>query len=180
MKTKKKAQVKMMETIIVLLVFVFLLGMIMIFYARFQITELNKAAIELEEQRAILLINKVSSMPELRCSMSFGSASEINCLDTYKLLAFTQDLGKFEKEFTGLSSAKITKYYPVPEAGNDKECSNAIDDLTNYPHNCAYWDLYESNKETRIVFDTFVTLCTPKKADFECVIGKLEVGVPER
>ncbi len=152
----------------------------MIFYARFQITELNKAAIELEEQRAILLINKVSSMPELRCSMSFGSASEINCIDTYKLLAFLQVKDKFENEFTGLSSAKITKYYPEPETSNNKDCSLAISDLTNYPKNCAYWDLYKSNKQDRIVFDTFVTLCTPKKADFECVIGKLEVGVPER
>ena len=175
---EKRAQVKMMETILVLLVFVFLLGIIMIFYARFQITELNKAAEELKEQRAILLINKVLSMPELRCSVSFGGASEINCIDTYKLLAFAQIKEKFENEFTGLSNARITKYYPEQE--NNEDCSLVVSDLANYPKNCNFWDLYSSSKETRVFFDTFVALCTPKKADFECVMGKLEVGVPEK
>lgn len=172
MRTKKRGQVKMMETIMVLVVFVFLFGLVMIFYARFQVTEIDRISKQVEEQRAASLLNKIISMPELRCSLSFGSASEINCLDTYKLFAFTDLRERFASEFTGLSNVTIVKDYPIPN--DNRECNVA--DLEN----CEYWQLFDTGLQSRISFDTFVTLCTPKSAGFECEIGRLIVSVKKR
>ena len=171
----------MMETIMVLLVFAFLFGLIMIFYARFQVLELNRIASQVEEQRAASFLNKILNMPELRCSLSFGPASEINCLDTYKLLAFTQLKENFKDEFVGLSNVTIVREYP-PIVGKEEKCdATNLNNLANYPKNCGYWNLFDTGKKSRVSFDTFVTLCTPKQAGFfECEIGRLIVGVPKR
>lgn len=167
----------MIETVMVLLVLVFLFGMIMIFYARFQIFEIDRIAKQVDEARADSLLNRIIGMPELRCSLSFGAASEINCLDTYKLLAFSQIRERFEDEFAGLSEAKIVRDYPAPR--NQEQCSFG----NNYPSNCGEWLLFEKGV-SRTSFDTFVTLCTQKgngfAAFYECEIGRLIVGVPKR
>lgn len=171
----KKGQLKMIETTVVLLVLVFLFGMFMIFFARFQIFEIDKLANQIEEERANSLLNRVTGMPELRCSLSFGVASEINCLDTYKILAFSQIKERFRDEFSGLSKVKIERLFPAPE--NTEKCSFGF----NYPSNCGEWILLETREKSRISFDTFVTLCTQREAAlYECGIGRLIVEVPER
>ena len=171
---RRKGQVKMIETTMVLLVLVFLFGMIMIFFVRFQTFELDRIANEIEEKRAESLLNRIVGMPELRCSLSFGSASEINCIDTYKLLAFSQLREQFEEDFVGLSEVKIERLYPTPK--NNVECSFG----NNYPNNCKEWELFKEGR-SRISFDTFVTLCTQKEVGlYECEIGRLIVSVPLR
>lgn len=171
---KRKGQAKMIETTMVLLVLVFLFGILMIFFARFQLFEIDRLAKQVEEERANSLLNRIVGMPELRCSLSFGVASEINCLDTYKLLAFSQLKDRFEEEFSGLSEVKIIRQYPSPQ--NRERCSFSF----NYPDNCGEWQLFNSGT-SRISFDTFVTLCTQREAaKYECEIGRLIVGVPER
>lgn len=175
-KRKCKGQVKMIETVMVLLVLVFLFGLLMIFYAKFQVFQIDKIAKEVEEKRASSLLNKIIGMPELRCSLSFGTASEINCLDTYKLLAFTSPVikDKFSDEFSGLSNVKIVREYP-PNSLSNIGCSFA----NNYPKNCGYWQLFDSGKKARASVDTFVTLCTPKEAALnECEIGRLIIEIP--
>ena len=172
----RRGQVKMIETILVLLALVFFFGILVVFYSRFQLFEIQKLARDVEEERAASLLGKIIGMPELSCSVSFGSASEANCIDTYKLLALSKQRLKFEEEFEGLSEARIERIYPSPGPGAQGECTFG----NNYPDNCAYWTMYKKG-DSRISFDTFVTLCTQKgSAQYECEIGKIVVGVQDR
>ena len=174
-KRAKKAQMKMFETTFVLIALVFLFAILLIFYSRFQLFEIDRIAKQVEEDRANSLLNRITAMPELRCSLSFGDAAEINCIDTLKVLAFTKVKDKFADEFSGLSEVRIEREYPAPGSKAQAECAFAFD----YPQNCGYWQLLKKG-ESRISFDTFVTLCTQKEAGlYECEVGKLIVGVPE-
>src|SRR3989344_3544659 len=184
----KKGQVKMIETILVLLALVFFFGIIIIFYSRFQLFEVQRLAQEVDEERASSLLGKISGMPELKCSVSFGSASGTDCIDSYKLLALSKQQAKFEEEFEGLSEVRVERVYPPPSgAGIGQACEFGND----YPENCAYWQLYkmagsgargsEQGAGSRASFDSFVTLCTQRSSVlYECEIGRIVVGVPDR
>ena len=172
----QKAQVKMIETTMVLLVFVFLFALLFVFYTRFQLFEIDKLANRIEEERATSLLNKIIAMPELRCSISFGSAAEVNCIDTLKLLAFSSRAQNAD-EFSSLNEVKIVRQYPAPAVQTNLSCGFAAD----YPRNCGFWQLKKQERgQSRISFDTFVTLCMQKEASlYECEIGRLIVGVPK-
>lgn len=178
-----KGQAKMMEIAIVLLVFVFFFTLVMIFYARFQFFEINKIANEVSEQRADLILSKIIGIPELRCSSSFGSASEINCLDTYKLLAFSSQREMFKDEFSGFNEIKIVREFgkELDDRVRKIECNINTFNPTDYPNNCGYWQILDKKGESRISFDTYVALCTPKDiALLECDIGRIIVSLPEK
>ncbi len=84
----KKAQIKIFETIAVLIVFFFILSIGMIFYARemekSQLTELEEGF----ELQALDVIQLTSNLPELQCS-SDNIIIE-NCFDLAKLKSFAQ------------------------------------------------------------------------------------------
>ena len=180
----KKGQVKMIETILVLLALVFFFGIIIIFYSRFQLFEVQRLAQEVDEERASSLLGKISGMPELKCSVSFGSASGTDCIDSYKLLALSKQQAKFEEEFEGLSEVRVERVYPPPSgAGIGQACEFGND----YPENCAYWQHYTRARGagqgagSRTSLDSFVTLCTQRSSVlYECEIGRIVVGVPDR
>lgn len=169
----------MIETILVLVVLVFLFGFVIIFYARFQFFEIDRIAKQIDEERADSYLNKIISMPELRCSMSFGTASEINCIDTYKLLALTKLRTTFAEEFAGLSSVKIERIDISSgiTGATGNECTAV---QHSYPKNCDTWILLPGS-DYRMEIETFVTLCTQKgSALYNCEIGRLIVGTPKR
>ncbi len=176
---RKRGQVKMIETILVLLALVFFFGIIIIFYSRFQLFEVQKLAREVDEERASSLLGKISGMPELKCSVSFGSASGADCIDTYKLLALSKQQSKFEEEFEGLSEVRVERVYPPPSGAG---AGQACDFGNNYPENCTYWQLYKkAGTGSRTSLDSFVTLCTQRTSVlYECEIGRIIVGVPDK
>ncbi len=166
----KRGQVKTLELLIVLLALAFLLTLGFVFYARYKEVELGRIDAEVKENRANSLLSKISSMPELKCSISFGSASEINCIDELKLLAFQNQKGKFDDQFQGLREVRIVRLYPAPENKIQCEFSAA------YPKDCEYWQLF-SEGSGKIKYETFVTLCIQQGSEFLCEIGKLIISV---
>ena len=92
----KRAQVKIQEMAFVLLALVFLFVLGFMFFSRLQFSNMEKRAEELREATALSVLNKISAMPELRCSASLGRATETLCLDKVKIEIFSE---KFSEEY---------------------------------------------------------------------------------
>lgn len=87
---KEKAQVKMFETVAVMLVFFFLLGFGLAFYFMFAGMQDKIAADRIFEARAMQAAQKISTIPELDCTLS--GRSDENCFDLLKLISFREHL----------------------------------------------------------------------------------------
>lgn len=113
-----KGQIKMMETIGIMLVFFILLVLGMIFWGRIQQAELERMQIEFFEKRAIATALKAATLTELQC---VGEGT--NCIDSlsiYQLSAgeehyvmlFGQAMLEVQDLITG---TKIVLYNKTPE-----------------------------------------------------------------
>jgi hypothetical protein len=83
---RTKAQVKMFETVAVLIVFFFLLGLGLNFYAYSQRTELTNLKARQFELAAVQTAARAMAMPELDCSEA--GVRTASCFDRRKLDAF--------------------------------------------------------------------------------------------
>jgi len=83
---KKKAQMKMLETIAVVIVFFFLVSFGFKFYANLKTESINKDNAYFTELNFIEKTNTIYYMPELECPPSL---EEVNCFDRIKLEAAT-------------------------------------------------------------------------------------------
>jgi len=83
----KKAQIKMGETMAILLVFFILLGLGLIFYGAVQQTSIKESGREAFQRESVKIALKTTFLPELQCSKK-NFATE-NCMDLYKLAALS-------------------------------------------------------------------------------------------
>ncbi|MCX8194423.1 MAG: hypothetical protein N3G19_03670 [Candidatus Pacearchaeota archaeon] len=159
-KQAKKGQLKIQEMAFVLVAVVFLFAIIFLFFARFQASQTKEVVEELRELRTITMLRVVASLPELRCSSSFGSATEIACIDKDKLAVFDNDqrLGaRYEQLWAQSFITKITV---------DEE----------YPKGKSY-KIYEKTKTgSTITYSTYVPLCEETNTRrARCVIAKIKI-----
>ena len=111
-----KAQIKMFETIAVLIVFFFLLFTGSIFYFAAQKSALQKEKTAASEQYAFQIVLKALYMPELDCS--FLVTQKDNCIDKIKLKKLAQLITTNEKAQTdyygefGYSTITVNEIYP--------------------------------------------------------------------
>ena len=108
---KRKAQVKMFETIAVLVVFFFLLIFGVSFYFVLQRSSYNKQVERNAQSNAIKISLQLSDIPELDCALTGVTID--NCIDTEKLgimQQLLQDPETFQDYFPifGYSSINIT------------------------------------------------------------------------
>ncbi len=85
-KTSKKGQVKMFESIAVLIIFFFLLSFGFTFYGKMQQISNMKKMRQATEIDTVSLAIKTSNLAELQCSIK--NVGEPNCYDWYKIKAF--------------------------------------------------------------------------------------------
>ncbi len=113
----KKAQIKMMETIFVLLVFFMLLGFGFIFYANYQNRQFEQSRKELLAKDAVDSALRILMLPELQCSRR--NAITPNCIDKYKLEALkemiTADGSVRDNYFSIFGYGSITVEYIYPD-----------------------------------------------------------------
>ncbi len=104
----RKAQVQTMETIAILFIFFFLLGMGAIFYVRIQKILFQEKQAELAGTRALEVAALASHLPELICSKG-AAEPEAHCIDGGKLAA-AQELMKQNRQhyFVLFGYAQIT------------------------------------------------------------------------
>ena len=164
-KRSKKAQVKIQETAFVLLAVVLLFSLAFIFYFRIHSSTLAKEAAEIEQNRAVSLLDKVAAIPELRCSMSLGFATETLCVDEDKLESMTEEpfIEDYKNIWKGLLEVKIMEIYPT----SGKE-----------------FVLYSSEKkkeeEGNRTYSTFVPLCKMEYNGggwLKCSVGMISISI---
>ena len=119
MKTKK-AQIKMFETIAVLLIFFVLIAFGFIFYVRVYGGSIQETGEEYFELKAIQIAQLVSFLPELQCtSPTSMNIVDDNCFDLLKVKALSEiikDDQKLRNEYYydlfGSSKISIEQIYP--------------------------------------------------------------------
>ncbi|MFC1685967.1 hypothetical protein ACFLZZ_03015 [Nanoarchaeota archaeon] len=98
-----KGQLKIQEMAFVLLALAFLGSLVFIFVINFQSDNITSEAESLNQERALVLRDKIASLPELKCA-------RINCIDKDK----AEILGDYDLDdvFQGLVGARIVQLYP--------------------------------------------------------------------
>lgn len=159
-KKNKTGQIKIQEMAFVLVAVVFLFALLFLFFARFQQTQITKTAAEIRELRTVTMLRVVASLPELRCSSSFGSAIETACIDKDKLMTFDNypDIRtKYREIWNAASISKVT----VEEiyGGNDE------------------FIIYQKSSlpTSTITYSTYIPLCEEISQGTKCNIAKIKI-----
>lgn len=95
-KTTRKGQLQIGESIAVLLVFFMFLVFGLIFFAKFQQSDIVERSEKVSETLAVAISQKISTMPELRCSEE--KSLEVNCFDLQNIIIFSEVLPGFMEE----------------------------------------------------------------------------------
>ena len=116
----KRAQIKMFETLAVLVVFFFFLIFGASFYFKIQENSLIREFERSEQLRSIQIAQKTMTLPELDCS--FAGVQRENCVDIEKVLEFRRLLStdtnaqiEYFKTFKQ-SKINITQVYPFRDS----------------------------------------------------------------
>ena len=118
---QKRGEIQLMETISILFIFFILIGLGILFYAKYKNVTFQHQQEAFQEARARELTLRTIYLPELQCSKGQAEAEE-HCVDMLKIKnmgAWQQELGeKFtDYYFDIFSYAKVTLYqvYPVAQ-----------------------------------------------------------------
>ena len=114
-----RGQMKMFETIAVLVVFFFLLAIVSVFYLSFQRSSIADEETQLEDSVALQVVFKALYMPELDCS--FLLSQRDNCIDVLKLESMSLLLEnealatEYFEEF-GNAKIQVKQIYPSDDS----------------------------------------------------------------
>ena len=128
----KRAQIKMFETVGVLIVFFFLLAVGSVIYFGVQKSALQKEKVKASEQYAFQIVLKSLYMPELDCS--FLVTQKDNCIDKIKLKKLTNLIKSNESVlldyYNDFGYADITVEEAFPGSESWKLYGNKPEDYT--------------------------------------------------
>lgn len=117
----KKSQVRMFESIAVMLIFVFIIAIGMKFYTGMQMASLKDAEKKFTELDSIKASIVLSNLPEISCS--FEGISEYSCVDLYKVKSWNKIMMSNDVAFVdyyipmlGYSEIFIERIYPEPNS----------------------------------------------------------------
>lgn len=121
---KKKAQLHMTETLVVLLVFFMIAGIVLIAVVSFQTGSQDTNEAERASQLALTVAQDVMSMPELAASRQ--GIEGVNTLDEFKVKAFASLMNESDELALGLyqerfGSATVTLRYVFSHEMNDND-----------------------------------------------------------
>lgn len=147
----RKAQIRIQEMAFILLAFVLLFMLAFLFFGRWQAVRLAELRRELAVEAARSLLQRIASLPELRCP-----EIEILGIDKTKLDFFEGKRETFRQLFTGVETVEVIQVRPREE-----------------------WLLYEKTAGVRgnITRVTFVPLCERMAVGYSCSAGTLKVTV---
>ncbi|MBR9699306.1 hypothetical protein GOV09_02530 [Candidatus Woesearchaeota archaeon] len=117
MRIRKKGQIQMMETIVVLFIFFIIVILGLVFYTRIAKSSLAEKLDQYEELSKIQVAQIASSLPELQCSQD--NIVKSNCVDLLKVEAATTVMSNNAADYFDLFAfSRITIYYIYPRTGN--------------------------------------------------------------
>jgi hypothetical protein len=114
-----KAQIKMFETIGVLIVFFVMLSGGTVFYFNLQESAVEKELAQQARLRGLQVAQRALYLPELECS--YAGVPEQNCIDKHKLQAFSRILEQDSRlqeslfGFFGDATLNVTIIYPATQ-----------------------------------------------------------------
>lgn len=111
----KKSQMKMLESIFVLIIFFFMLIFGIIFYTNYKIQNSKDRDYESSEIRLIEISNRLQNLPEIQCTID-GVYVEFDCIDLHKFESFVDyskdNVGYYSKLLYN-SFINVTQTYPT-------------------------------------------------------------------
>jgi len=118
---KRKSQIKMFETVAILVVFFFIIAIGFAFYASISKTLISREAAEQADLRSIQFSEKITFLPEIKCTSSvskeIGSCIDLLKADKFGYLVNTDNLAKeYYYDILGYSDIKIIYVYPEKES----------------------------------------------------------------
>lgn len=166
---KMRGQLKIQQMAFMLMAIVLFFALVGLFVFTFKYSGIKKEAMILEEENAVLLVDKLANSPEFSCGNTFGTA-KINCIDEDKVMALKENMDRIQELWgSGITNIKIIRIYPEEES---KKC-----DSENYP-NCNKIILKEGAEGFSA--SNIVSLC--RKESFEgesydkCEIARLLIN----
>ena len=171
---RKKAQLEMIEMLMVLIVIVIMISFGILFYYGFFISSIRKGGEVMANQEASVLLATIAFMPEFQCSVR---TTDVSCIDTLKLYSFKRILRekKYQKHYVSLFKWKQIQFeriYPIPKS--KEECKTTHYQALDYPENCAIWTVYNNSKlkyDSKVRISTPVSLYYPTTGEY--AVGKL-------
>lgn len=170
---KKKAQLKIQQMAVMLVVvtiFFAMAGMVVLSIMRGNILQ---EAEEILEANAITLAQKIADSPELRCGDSYG-LMQIKCIDLDKAIILKENIDRYKinSDFSFWGRDANIMIERLDSELDDVECtSKAV-----YP-NCNRIEMFKS--QTNTTADSYVLLCRKANEgdDFynKCEIGRIMV-----
>jgi hypothetical protein len=118
----RKAQIKMFETIAVIIVFFFILVFGLVYYNGTQQREIKNMIDEDRQLRAIEIMKITTYLPELQCSID--NVLTANCIDLTKLQNFktvSDDNRLYYTSMFSYGKIYIQQIYPEPAGTEEKE-----------------------------------------------------------
>jgi len=128
---RKKAQVKMFETIAVIIVFFFMLIFGLVYYNGTQQREIKKMIDEDRQLRAIEIMKIVTYLPELQCSID--NVLTANCIDLAKLENFKAVSDENRLYYTNMFSfgkIYVRQIYPPVSSPSESDYQLYLNDKT--------------------------------------------------
>lgn len=185
----KKGQVRITETISVLLIFFLIIVFAMIFYGNYQKTILEEKEHESFSDKAIRITTKLLSLPELACTKG-DSDYESFCFDMLKLRhvndLFKENLADYYYDLFSYSRVTVYQTYPFIDQNNPLSKLGVSDEgpwilyeKILCPEGCEW----EENENKCIKVDPVVkTSCRPDKKSTYFVVSLRDEtkGVPGR
>ena len=114
----KNAQMKMGETIAVLIVFFMILFFGIFFYANIERKNIQERLETMEEKKSIDISQTISFLPELKCTT--GNITKSLCIDKLKKDVFSEQIGsQYSRHYQSLfSNTKIELAEIYPNSGD--------------------------------------------------------------
>lgn len=158
-----KAQMKIMQMIIMILAVFIFFALVGIFLINISATDLQKDYLELQREYTISLIESMVNSPEFVCS-----SRETWCVDQDKVEIMSGEFGKKYADFWGVSSIEILRVYPNNETK-----------IINCPNsNCNYYKIYQSEQNVTQTYSAYVSMCEKVSgANTNCELVKFILGI---
>ena len=140
-KLDKKGQAEIGETLLVLLVIIFLIVIGVFVYYGFFSRSLGSLGQERTDIENLILLHIFASLPETKCEND-------DCIDIVKIFGF-KELIKENKEyyFKKFKDKKILLEFIYPESSNKNiECNKESFQQTSFPKNCGFIVVYNNLK----------------------------------
>lgn len=161
MKKNRQGQMKIQEMAFVLIAFIFLLGLLLLFFARFQMAQIQDISDQIRIVRGQNMLQYVANLPELNCPSSFSGLAGRSCIDYDKLKVFVNN-GEINKKYERIfSSAYLSK----------------IEVDIVFPTNETFV-LYNSNTQNNVqAYKTYIPVCEEDSQKGSCKIGIVKIWI---